>query len=111
MMDEIKVHKSTINALIPFPGTKLFNQVIKDKDNLLVDKWNLDELWKTPINFTSSEFIIKPYKISIEELTEWREKLGNQGLKYWKYNPNVKSRKRYEYRLNNPDAKRVFHHY
>ena len=111
MMDEIKVHKSTINTLIPFPGTKLFNQVIKDKDNLLVDKWNLDELWKTPINFTSSRFIIKPYKMSLDELAEWAEKLDRMGLKYWKYNPNIKSRKRYEFRLNNPDAKRVKHHY
>ena len=49
--------------------------------------------------------------MSIDELAEWREKLSIRCLKYWKYNPNANSKKRYEYRLNNPDTKRVFHHY
>ena len=49
--------------------------------------------------------------MSLDELAEWREKLDRMGLKYWKYNPNIKSRKRYDYRLNNPDTRRVFHHY
>ena len=99
MMDEIKVHKATISTLMPFPGTKLFDQVVRDK--LLIGNWNLDELWKTPISMGQNEFIIKPYKMSVEELSEWRGKLDIQGMKYWKYNPNVKSRDRYDHILKN----------
>ena len=107
MMDELKVHRSTINTLIPFPGTKLFDQVIKEK--LLIKNWNLDELWKTPISMQQSEFIIKPYKMSVEELVEWREKLDVHGIKYWKNNPNIQSRNRYNYRIKNSNTVKKVH--
>ena len=62
MMEELQSDKAANSTLIPFPGTSLFKQVVKDK--LFIHKWNLEELWKTPISMGQNDFIIKPYKYS-----------------------------------------------
>ena len=85
MVDELELDKTGCATLMPFPGTALFKQVVKD--NLFVKNWNLDELWKTPISHDQDEFIIKPYNMSIDDLHKWREKFDKIYFKYWKTNP------------------------
>jgi radical SAM superfamily enzyme YgiQ (UPF0313 family) len=88
MMNELQLDNNGVGALIPFPGTALFKQVVKDK--LLLGKWNLNELWKTPVSAAhgQSEFLIKPYNMSIDDLQKWSEKFNLTKDKYWKTNPS-----------------------
>ena len=86
MMEELQLDKSTVATLMPFPGTKLFNQVVKDKLFIKKDT-NYDELWKNPISLVQRDFVIKPYNMSVEDLYKWREKFDKIRTKHWKTNP------------------------
>tara|TARA_Y100000031_G_scaffold155245_1_gene205313 strand:+ start:253 stop:1758 length:1506 start_codon:yes stop_codon:yes gene_type:complete len=86
MMLELKLDKMAVSTAVPFPGTALFKQVLKDK--LLVNEWSLDELWKTPISYQQGDFIIKPYNMSLEDLTKWRKKFDKLRYQFWSTNPN-----------------------
>jgi len=85
MMNELQLDRASVGTLMPFPETALFKQVVKDK--LFIRNWNLDELWKTPISHGQSEFVIKPYNMTIDDLHTWRGKFDKIHLKYWKTNP------------------------
>ena len=87
MMDELQLDRATVSTLIPHPGTALFKQVVKD--NLFLRKWNLDELWRTPISHAQSEFLIKPYNMSVDDMYKWRKKFDIMQIKYWNTNPNA----------------------
>ena len=86
MMDELKLDTVAVFTLIPFVGTALFKQVVKDK--LFIDDWNLDELWKNPMQNQQAEFFIKPYNMTVDELYKWRKKFDIMKVKHWKTNPN-----------------------
>ena len=86
MMDELQLDKVSVGTLMPFPGTNLFNQVVKDK--LFIRNWNLDELWKTPISQNQNDFIIKPFNMTLDDLYKWRGKFDTMAIKYWKTNPS-----------------------
>ena len=86
MMDELQLDKAGVSTLMPFPGTALFKQVVKDK--LFIRNWNLDELWKTPISHGQTEFVIKPYNMALDDLYKWREKFDVMLVKYWKTSSN-----------------------
>ena len=86
MMEELQLDKMAVSTAVPFPGTALFKQVVKDK--LLVNEWNLDGLWKTPISYQQGDFIIKPYNMSLEDLSIWRKKFNDLRYRFWKTNPN-----------------------
>jgi radical SAM superfamily enzyme YgiQ (UPF0313 family) len=86
MMDELQLDKAGVGTALPTPGTALFKQVVKDK--LFIDNWNLDDLWKTPISHCQSDFIIKPYNMSVDDLYEWRKKFDVMLIKYWKTSPS-----------------------
>jgi magnesium-protoporphyrin IX monomethyl ester (oxidative) cyclase len=85
MMNELKLDNYSIQTVIPFPGTKLFKQVVKDK--ILLGDWKLDELWRTPIALgqygQKKAFLIQPYNMSIDALHKWREKFDKIKMKYW----------------------------
>ena len=85
MMNELQLDKNGVSTLMPLPGTSLWKQVVRDK--LFTKNYNIDELWKTPISLAQSEFIIKPYKMSVDELYLWRKKFDKIMLKYWKTSP------------------------
>ena len=55
MMDELQLDKAAVSTLMPFPGTALFKQVVKDK--LFIRNWNLDELWKTPVAVAGADLV------------------------------------------------------
>ncbi len=82
MINELQLDKTNVGVAVPLPGTALFKQVVKDK--LFVDPPNLDELWKEPIGLGQSDFIIKPYNMSLEDLHKWRAKFDSLQIKYWK---------------------------
>ena len=42
MMEELELDNYSVQTVIPFPETKLFNQVVKEK--ILLGNWNMDEL-------------------------------------------------------------------
>jgi tRNA A37 methylthiotransferase MiaB len=84
MMSELQLDRMGTMILIPFPGTEIFKQVIRDK--LFVDDVDIDNLWKTPMSFAQNEFVIKPYNMTIEELHEYRTKLEGMRYKYSRKN-------------------------
>ena len=81
MMNELELDKNGCSTLMPFPGTSLFKQVVKDK--LFVKKINYDEIWKNPISMNQDEFLIKPYNMSLDDLQKWRKKFDQLITKYW----------------------------
>jgi magnesium-protoporphyrin IX monomethyl ester (oxidative) cyclase len=84
---KFKINKFYINDVIPFPGTELFKQCVRD--NLFTKKMDLNNIWKTPVDWKEyrqnkniDQFYIKPYNMSLEQLLEFKEKID----KYDKYN-------------------------
>lgn len=78
LMYELELDIYETATLIPFPGTQLFEQCLHD--NLFVSELSVDDIWKGIINFDASEhdkIYIKPYNMSINELTEYRTKFEN----------------------------------
>jgi radical SAM superfamily enzyme YgiQ (UPF0313 family) len=86
MMNQLKLDRMGAMTAMPFPGTKLFEQV--KRDNLFVNPVDLNNLWKKPLSHAQSDFIIKPYNLSIEELKKWRSKFAEVNDKYLNYNKN-----------------------
>lgn len=85
-IEELQLDKVGVGTLIPFPETKLYEQVTKE--NLWIIEPNYDELWKKPVSQGQGDFIIKPHNMSIEDLYYWRKKFDEIQVKYWKTNPN-----------------------
>jgi len=75
MIGEINVDHPCVSNLLPFPGTKLFKQVVED--DLLIDGINADNLWNHPdFYFTDNKnFFLKPYDMEMSELNEFRKKI------------------------------------
>jgi radical SAM superfamily enzyme YgiQ (UPF0313 family) len=78
MMSELQLDRMGTLILIPFPGTEIFKQVVRDK--LFVKDVDIDNLWTTPMSHARNEFVVKPYNMTIEELQEHRLRL--EGLRY-----------------------------
>ena len=85
MMNELQLDRMAVNTLVPLPGTKLMKQIMKEK--LLINHWDPDELWRTPISLQQGEFVIKPYDMTVDDLYSWRNKFDNMRHKYWTTNP------------------------
>ena len=92
MIEDLKLDRNSVGTAIPFPGTELFDQCIRD--DLFVDNIDVNSLWSTPIwafkTFDNdappkSEFLIKPYDMELEELATWREKFNDVRYKYFGY--------------------------
>ncbi|UCG54863.1 MAG: radical SAM protein [Dehalococcoidia bacterium] len=74
MIKEIDIDMPQVFNLLPFPGTKVFEQALKD--NLLID---IDNLWKKDVFYGSGnkQFFVKPYELEVEDLQEFRDKFDN----------------------------------
>jgi radical SAM superfamily enzyme YgiQ (UPF0313 family) len=60
----------------PFPGTKLFDQCVRDK--LFTSAMHIDGLWKGDFTYTAvgpEDFLIKPYNMEISKLKEYDQKI------------------------------------
>ena len=86
MINELQLDKVLVATLIPFPGTKLFNQVVKNK--LFFKMPDLNDLWKHPVSVYQSDFVIKPYNMSLDDLYKWRQKFDILQIKHRKTNLN-----------------------
>ena len=73
MIEEIDVDMPQVFNLLPFPGTKVFEQAVRD--NLLINV-DADDLWKADMFYGSGNkrFFVKPYEMELDELCEFRDK-------------------------------------
>ncbi len=78
MIIELQLDINNVFNLIPFPGTKIFRQAIRDR--LFLNEIDLDSLWEGTKGLNAdnnSQFYIKPYSMTIEELTEFRHRFDS----------------------------------
>jgi anaerobic magnesium-protoporphyrin IX monomethyl ester cyclase len=73
MVAELTPDMADVFTLIPFPGTNVFRQAIRDR--LFIRDIDESMLWAgvLPLNTKGAEFYIKPYAMSLKELTHWRK--------------------------------------
>jgi radical SAM superfamily enzyme YgiQ (UPF0313 family) len=73
---------STMSHVNPFPGTKLFDQCVRDK--LFTSAIYTDGLWKGDFSYAGGgpeDFLIKPYNMEIAKLKEYDQKINALMLK------------------------------
>ncbi len=72
MIEELAPDMADVFTLIPFPGTKVFRQAIRD--NLFIQQVDRSRLWDGTFRLDTKEsgFYLKPYAMSLDELTAWR---------------------------------------
>lgn len=74
MICDLKLDLNYVFNIIPFPGTRVFQQATKE--GLFIDNFDLDNLWKGVINLDPVQdevrFFIKPYAMEIDELMHYR---------------------------------------
>jgi radical SAM superfamily enzyme YgiQ (UPF0313 family) len=77
MIQNIDVDQTVLFNVLPFPGTRLFEQILRD--NLLIDEIDIKQLWNySHLYLTKNKkFFIKPYNLTIDKLVEYREKLDS----------------------------------
>ncbi len=80
MIDDLQLDRNWVGTIIPFPGTPIFEQCVRD--NLFIEDIDIENLWQVPMRAHQSGSVIKPYNMSIEELQVWREKFINIRFKY-----------------------------
>ncbi len=74
MIQDTNVDLPVISNLMPFYGTEVFEQCLKDK--LFIDNVDINNLWlKNSFYLSNKDFFIKPYNLEIEELYRFREKV------------------------------------
>ena len=83
LIEALKPDRANVGTLIPYPGTPVFDQCVRD--DLFIEKINIDDYWKTPFRPHQYGAAIKPYKMSLDELYMWREKFIDIRYKYFGY--------------------------
>jgi radical SAM superfamily enzyme YgiQ (UPF0313 family) len=80
MINDLQLDRNWVGNIIPFPGTPIFDQCVRD--NLFIEDININELWKTPVRAHQTGSVIKPYSMSLEELEKWRKTFIDIRFKY-----------------------------
>jgi radical SAM superfamily enzyme YgiQ (UPF0313 family) len=78
LIEKLNVDNITLNKVMPFPGTRLYEQCVRD--NLFINNFDTENLWlgATLTNDAGpSHFVIKPYKLSMEKLYEYDNRIRN----------------------------------
>jgi len=77
MIEELGPDMADVFTLIPFPGTRVFRQVVEE--GLLVENIDESQLWAgmLPLNTKGNEFYIKPAAMTLDELAYWRKTFDN----------------------------------
>ncbi len=74
MILDLQLDLNYVFSLMPFPGTRVFEQAFRD--GLLLQNFNFNRLWagETSLDLTQgdSPFFLKPYSMSMEELMRFR---------------------------------------
>lgn len=74
MIENLQTDTDSVANIMSFPKTKVFEQAVRD--NLFFEDVNIGNLWceKRMDYNDNKKFIIKPYKMTLEELKDWRVK-------------------------------------
>lgn len=74
MIRDISIDDPYVTNLVPFPGTRVFDQA--QRDHLFIDNFDFENLWKMDgfHYHDNKRFYIKPYRMNLEELEEFRTK-------------------------------------
>lgn len=74
MMRQLSLDMYLVFSLIPFPGTKVYQQAVRD--GLLINHVDEKKLWTGELELNSNEngFYIRPYQMSMAQLADWRGK-------------------------------------
>jgi len=77
MIEAIDIDRPMVHNIIPYPGTKLFRQVVRD--GLFASDIDIENIWKFDKFYfnENKQFFLKPYDLELEELQEFREKFDN----------------------------------
>jgi radical SAM superfamily enzyme YgiQ (UPF0313 family) len=75
MIEDLELDLNYVFNIIPFPGTKVFQQA--QDDGLFLDSFKPEDLWKGAINLDpvqdEARFFVKPYQMSMDELRYYRK--------------------------------------
>jgi radical SAM superfamily enzyme YgiQ (UPF0313 family) len=78
LLMELKADLNYVFNLIPFPGTKVFEQA--KNENLLLSNFSEEQVWKGDIDLDPvqkvQQYYLKPKKMSFEELDYFRDKFN-----------------------------------
>ena len=82
MIEALSPDMADVFTLIPFPGTKIFSQSIRD--NLFIRQVDENKLWDGSLSLDTkgADFYIKPYAMSLDELADWRHKFNDVSAAY-----------------------------
>jgi len=74
MILELGLDINNVFNLIPFPGTKVFQQALSE--DLFLEKNSFNNFWegKLDLNALQKPFYIKPYDLTVDELLEFRHR-------------------------------------
>ena len=81
LINDVKPDRANVGTLIPYPGTPVFDQCIRD--DLFIEKFDLADYWRTPFRPHQNSAVIKPYKMSLEDLKAWERKFADVRYKYF----------------------------
>jgi len=81
LIESTKPDRANVGTLIPFPGTAIFDQCVRD--DLFIDKFDVKEYWRKPFRPHQYLTVIKPYNMSLKELSDWRNKFLDIRYKYF----------------------------
>ena len=75
MIVETDVNIPMISNLMPFYGTEVFEQCLRD--SLFTEEVDVNKLWcNSNFYLSSKKFYVKPYKLEIQDLINFRKKVG-----------------------------------
>jgi len=77
LINDLPLNTNSIANIMPFPGTAIFDQCVRD--SLFIDSIDIKNLWQEErMDYNGNKkFYIKPYKMDISELKDWRNKFDN----------------------------------
>ena len=72
MIEELDIDDPYVTNLVPFPGTRVFEQA--RRDGLFIDDFDLENLWRMEgfHYHDNKRFYVKPYRMELSELEEFR---------------------------------------
>jgi radical SAM superfamily enzyme YgiQ (UPF0313 family) len=71
---DLQLDMNLVFNLIPYPGTRIFQQAVRD--GLFLNEIDVDRLWDGTwdLNALQNQFYLRPYRLELEEMWEFREK-------------------------------------
>jgi radical SAM superfamily enzyme YgiQ (UPF0313 family) len=86
MIEEIQLDLIDVFTLIPYPGTRVFEQSLTQ--NLLINAIDVTALWSGELELDnqSNAFYLKPMQLTLDDLQYWRSKfdgITQQHLAQW----------------------------